>query len=117
MKFCMECGQKAPPVAKFCPGCGNSMSLSNKARVKEDDDTHELPEGEIKDIKLPEGVITISGEVGEELTVEGVLRTTPEGYRAQEVNRPRDRTFSGLNKDELARKLTRVNRSDGSKEA
>ena len=113
----MECGQKAPPAAKFCPGCGNGMSLDNKARVEENEDAHEPPKGDIKDIKLPAGSITILGDASEEITVEGVIRTTPEGYQAQELSRPKDRTLDGLNKDEMARKLAQMNRSDGSKEA
>ena len=113
----MECGHKSPPGAKFCPGCGTSVSLGNKARVEERDTAHDLPEGEIKDIKLPEGCVTISGEGNERITVEGVIKEVPEGYKPQDITRPPNKTLSGLTKKELAQKLSHMNRSDGSKEA
>ena len=117
MKFCMECGHKSPPGAKFCPGCGTSMSLDNKARVEENDTIPDLPGGEIIDVKLPDGCITISGGGEEHITVEEVIRATPEGYKPHDVVRPPNKTLSGLTREELSRKLANMNRSDGSKEA
>ena len=116
MKFCMECGHKSPPGAKFCPGCGTSVSLNNKAGVEEST-AHDLPDGEIKDVKLPQGCVTISGGEDEQVTVEGVIRGVPEGYQRQNITRPPNKTLRGLTRDNLSQKLSDMNRSDGSQEA
>ena len=111
----MECGQKAPPAAKFCPGCGNSMSLNADARVDEEEETHD--DAPRKDLALPEGLVTISGENQETITVGGVIESVPEGYQAEKIVRPSNIQFKGLNTKEMAQKLRELNRSDGSKEA
>ena len=54
MKFCMECGQKAPPAAKFCPGCGNSMSLSSAAGVDDNEKIARAPNHQFKGLTTEE---------------------------------------------------------------
>ena len=111
----MECGQKAPPAAKFCPGCGNSMSLNNAKRVVEE---NEEPEDyKDKELKIPANLATISGEGTERVTIESVVASTPEGYQPQKIVRASNSQFKGLSTEELARKLAQINRSDGSREA
>ena len=114
MKFCMECGQKAPPAAKFCPGCGNSMSLSSAAGVDDNEKTQDCND---KEFKIPENLATISGGDTEKVTLESVIASTPEGYQPQKIARAPNHQFKGLTTEELAKKLAQVNRSDGSREA
>ena len=33
MTFCIECGAKAPDVAKFCPQCGSSLFIADTAEA------------------------------------------------------------------------------------
>ena len=117
MKFCMECGQKSPPAAKFCPGCGNALSLNNDARVKDVEDAPDISDNEIKDIALPEGCVTISGGINDPVTIKEVIASAPETPDDAQISRPRNREFSGLTREELARKLSHLNKSDGSQEA
>ena len=117
MKFCMECGQKSPPMAKFCPGCGTSMSLKGNARVEADEDAHDLPEKDIKDIQLSKDAITFIGDA-EEVTIRDVLDSTPEGYKPERGYRRPDKRLAGLSKAELRSEMHRWNtESDGSREA
>ena len=117
MKFCMDCGQKSPPAAKFCPGCGNSLSLNNDARVKDVEDTPDISDKEIKDITLPEGCVTISGGIDRAVTIKEVIDSAPETQQPEKISRPRNSEFGGLTREELGRKLSHLNKSDGSKEA
>ena len=88
MKFCMECGQKSPPAAKFCPGCGNALSLNNEARVKDVEDAPDISDNEIKDITLPDGCVTISGGASQPLTIKEVIASAPETPQPESVNTP-----------------------------
>ena len=115
MKFCMECGQKSPPAAKFCPGCGNAMSLDTDARVEDEETTHE--DNRHKDLTLPAGSVMISGESQEAITIKGVIASVPKGFEPEKIVRPQNREFKGLNTKELAQKLAKLNKSDGSQEA
>tara|TARA_R110000824_G_scaffold385834_1_gene580145 strand:+ start:1599 stop:1934 length:336 start_codon:yes stop_codon:yes gene_type:complete len=111
----MECGQKAPPAAKFCSGCGNAMSLNTDARVEDEETTHD--DATPKNLTLPAGSVTISGEGQGAVTIKGVLESVPDGFEPEKIVRPQSREFKGLNTKELARKLAKLNRSDGSREA
>ena len=111
----MECGQKSPPAAKFCPGCGNAMSLTNDARVDAPEETHD--DTPTQDLTLPAGSVTILGDSEETQTIQSVITSMPEGYEAQKIVRATNSQFKGLTTEQLARKLAQVNRSDGSKEA
>jgi hypothetical protein len=113
----MECGQKSPPAAKFCPGCGNALSLNNDARVKDVEDAPDISDNEIKDIALPDGCVTISGGTNQPLTIKEVIASAPETPQNDQISRPPSRELSGLTKEQLARKLSQLNNSDGSKEA
>ena len=117
MKFCMECGQKSPPMAKFCPGCGTSMSLKGSARVETDEDAHDPQEGEIKDIQLSEDAVTFIGG-SEKVTIRDVIDSTPEGCKPEKGYRRPDTRLAGLSKEELRSEMHRWNtESDGSREA
>jgi len=35
MAFCIECGAKAPDVAKFCPQCGSALVQAEAANAPE----------------------------------------------------------------------------------
>jgi hypothetical protein len=111
----MECGQKAPPAAKFCPGCGNAMSLTNDAGVKSKEEAHD--DAPSKDLTLPEGSVTILGDSEETQTIQSVIASVPEGYEAQKIVRTPNSQFKGLTTKQIARKLAQINTSDGSKEA
>ena len=112
----MECGQKGPPAAKFCPGCGSSMSLKNNAREEEQDVPHDTPDEESPDVTLTDGCVTISGQGEEELTIQQVLSAVPEGYQAKNLNRSPDKSLHNLSKEQAAAKLSQINTSDGSQE-
>ena len=113
----MECGHKSPPGAKFCPGCGISMSLENKARVDEESTTSEIATTDIKDITLTPGLITISGGNEEITTIQQVVAQAGDNYQPQRIVRAGNSEFADLSREQLADKLRQKNRSDGSKEA
>tara|TARA_R110000824_G_scaffold74880_1_gene190180 strand:+ start:1293 stop:1634 length:342 start_codon:yes stop_codon:yes gene_type:complete len=113
----MECGHKSPPGAKFCPGCGISMSLDNKAKVDEESPTSEIATTEIKDITLTQGSIIISGDNEGITTIKQVVAEAGDRYQPQNIVRARSSEFKGLTREQLSDKLREKNRSDGSKEA
>jgi len=120
MKFCMECGQKSPPMAKFCPGCGTSMSLKSSAGVEADqteEDTHDLPGGEISDIKLPKDAITVIGD-NDVITLKDVVGSSPQVHKGDKGYRRKDSRLAGLSREQMRTEIHRWNTElDGSREA
>ena len=116
----MECGQKSPPMAKFCPGCGTSMSLKSNAgveAVEADEDTHDLPQGEISDFQLPIGSITVIGG-SERVTLKDVVGSAPEGGGGEKGYRGKDTRLAGLSREDMRTEILRWNTElDGSREA
>ena len=87
MKYCMECGPKGQPNAKFCAGCGKSMSVGAVAsKVVEDDD--DVIEG--KKFSLSASDFTVMG-AEETITLIDVQQESKLG----DVMRSKDRTMKG----------------------
>jgi len=97
-KYCMNCGTKLPPTAKFCPSCGTpfgakSKTTSQRARAStylEEDGADIFDVPDISDIDLADASFDDLDIGGATFTIGGDPKNPsfqPQPFRAKRINR------------------------------
>ena len=116
MKYCMQCGNKTPTAASFCPSCGTSLKTGKKAAANQEveEDVEEFEDDEEVSLSS-KGLLEIQGNSQPE-TLGDVVNSSYQGYERQNLNRGQDKEFANLSRDQISAKLKEQNKFDGPKE-